>query len=347
MKILKKIMKILGILLLIIVLFSITTGILNRNFIKSKKEYVDYLKNNKIDISSSQKLEDLNIEHADFYLLGENHGVKDVQKLDEKMIFYLNKKYGVTYYVAEMSNKLASQLNEYLSNEKEENTVLLKRTINEFSEYIPQQAGQEYYEKWRNIRKYNITRRPEDKIQVIGVDVSDPSMTAGRDSIMYHNFIEAYNVIPNKENAKFYGLFGHAHILQDKLLGNTKPFAYRLKQNKLKVISIASYAIDSYTYLPDSDNYPKVPDNKSKWFNLNGPLFYLSGINDLIESSGVEREVLFKLNNNKSPYLFDTRLINIKNLIGKNISPYNSKSTLNFIQYAILIKKSESLSPLK
>lgn len=348
-KIWKKTMKILGILILILVMFSISVGIFNRNFIKSKKEYTDYLKKNKTDISSLQKIGniDLNIEKADFYLLGENHGVKDVQELDEQFLFYLNKKYGVTYYVAEMSEKLAAQLNKYLSNEKEDPS-LLKKTVSELAEYIPQQSSIEYYEKWRNIRNYNLSQNEGAKIKVIGVDVPNPEITNGRDSILYHNFTKVYDTIKNKENARFYGLFGHAHILQDRLSGDTRPFAYRLKEKKLKVISIATYAIDSYTYLPDGEDYPKVPNEKSNWFNLNGPLFYLYGVNDLIQSSESERVALFKLDNANSPYASDTKLINIRNLLGKNIKPYSTdENTLNFIQYAVLIKKSESLTPLK
>ena len=105
---------ILSICLLFILYFFIS----NRLFLESKNENnITYLMKNSTEITNSinDKLFDDDFYQSKVFLLGEIHGYADNQTLDRELLFFLNKKVGVKYYIAEMDSITAAKLNNFLT----------------------------------------------------------------------------------------------------------------------------------------------------------------------------------------------------------------------------------------
>lgn len=90
-------------LISVVFAFFLYFFISNRLFLESEnEENIAYLKNNNACVGDTL---DESFFDADFYqskvfLLGEVHGFADNQKLDKELLFFLNKKLGVKYYIA-------------------------------------------------------------------------------------------------------------------------------------------------------------------------------------------------------------------------------------------------------
>jgi hypothetical protein len=224
----------------------------NRLFLESEnEENIAYLKSNKARIGDTL---DESFFDADFYqskvfLLGEVHGFADNQKLDKELLFFLNKKLGVKYYIAEMDSSTAKKLNEFLSSSQKERAKL-KEVVLAINNRIPQQSSQELFDKWNDIYDYNKTLNDSLKITVIGLYKNfDDESKMPRDSAMFINFEQ---IVKQKklENEKFYGLFGYFHTLQTKIENGKETFASNLKKAGIKTSSLVSYTLDSDMYLP-------------------------------------------------------------------------------------------------
>lgn len=175
----KKLFKWLGFIVATLLLIAlIAIGVLtikNEKFIGvSDKKFVEYLNNNKIVLNQdvferNKELFDDKTYKNNVILLGESHGVADVQSIDKNILLHLNEKVGLRYYVAEIDSARANQLNTFLNGENKD-TVLLKKTVIEIKERIPQQSSIELYQKWSDIYDYNQKLPDSLKISVIGVD---------------------------------------------------------------------------------------------------------------------------------------------------------------------------------
>lgn len=101
---------ILSIFILVFIYFFIS----NKLFLESKNESnLSYLAQNKTDVTDSidEKLFDNDFYKSKVFLLGEIHGYADNQKLDKELLFFLNRKLGVRYYIAEMDSITAKKIN--------------------------------------------------------------------------------------------------------------------------------------------------------------------------------------------------------------------------------------------
>ncbi|KAF2081040.1 hypothetical protein [Flavobacterium sharifuzzamanii] len=350
----KKILKFIKItfvsLLSIILLFMAYLFISNKLFLESKDDNnVKYLAENNVQIGASinEKLFDSDFYKSQVFLLGEIHGYADNQKIDQEMLFFLNKKVGIKYYIAEMDSLTAKKLNVFLS-EKQKNKAILKEVVESIKRRIPQQASQELFDKWSAVHDYNRNLADSLKITVIGVDKNfDDESKGSRDEAMVSNF---KNAIQKKhlENEKFYGLFGYFHTLQKKTESGRATFAAGLKDSGVKVTSFVSYTIDSEMYLPKNPQFPTPKDEKVNWINADGPLMLVKGINDIKELSKPESITLFKLNSKNSPYLKSQNLITVKSrAFGENIVPLKDASATDYFQYVFLLRNSKALTKLK
>jgi len=350
----KKILKFIKItfvsLLSIILLFMAYLFISNKLFLESKDDNnVKYLAENNVQIGASinEKLFDSDFYKSQVFLLGEIHGYADNQKIDQEMLFFLNKKVGIKYYIAEMDSLTAKKSNAFLS-EKQKNKAILKEVVESIKRRIPQQASQELFDKWNAIYDYNQNLADSLKITVIGIDKNfDDESKGSRDEAMVSNF---KNAIQKKhlENEKFYGLFGYFHTLQKKTESGRATFAAGLKDSGVKVTSFVSYTIDSEMYLPKNPQFPTPKDEKVNWINADGPLMLVKGINDLKELSKPESITLFKLNSKNSPYLKSQNLITVKSrAFGENIVPLKDAVTADYFQYVFLLRNSKALTKLK
>lgn len=336
---------ILSICLLFILYFFIS----NRLFLESKNENnITYLKKNHIEISSSMndKLFDDDFYKSKVFLLGEIHGYADNQTLDKELLFFLNKKMGVKYYIAEMDSITAKKLNNFLTDSLK-NQETLKEFVLAINKRIPQQSSQELFDKWNDIYDYNQSLTDSSKITVIGVDKNfDDHSKVARDSAMVINF---KNSIKNLklENEKFYGLFGYFHVLQNITQNGKQTFASELKKSGIKTTSFVSYTLDSEMFLPKTSQFPTPENERVDWINADGPLQLVKGINDLKEFSKPNSITLFKLNAKNSPFLKSQHLISIKSRVfGENTVPQKGTFTTDYFQYVFLLKNSKALTRL-
>ena len=318
---------------------------------------VVYLKEHQQDISEATagaNLFDDEFYHNQVFLLGENHGVADVQFVDQLLLKHLNQKVGLKYYIAEMDSTRANWLNEFLAN-PEKDTALLKRVVTDVGRRIPQQASQGLFDKWLAIRDYNQQLADSLKITVIGIDkhLEDTSRAIGRDSAMFLNFRQAV-VSQNLANAQFYGLLGYTHVLQEAVYSERfTPFAAKVKNSDLglapAIQSIVCYNLDSEVRLPATGQMPTPPDEKTGLLNVDGPIVMVKGIKDLEEVTEETSITLFNLGAANSPYQSGQRLAGVKvNLMGRDVLPANpSQPTTDFFQYVVLIRGSEALTKLE
>jgi hypothetical protein len=337
---------ILSICLLFLVYFFISSKL----FLESKNDiHISYLSKNKTEITNSinENLFDNDFYQSRVFLLGEIHGFADNQKLDKELLFFLNKKLGIKYYIAEMDSVTAKKLNSFLMNSLK-NKEILKKVVVAIKNRIPQQSSQELFDKWSSIYDYNQELPDSLKITVIGIDKNfDDYSNVPRDLAMASNF---KNSIKDRklENEKFYGLFGYFHVLQNKTDSGRETFAANLKKSGIKTTSFVSYTIDSEMYLPKIPQFPTPEDEKLSWLNADGPLQLVKGINDLKELSKPNSITLFKINSQNSPYFTSQHLINVKSRVfGENITPENGTVTTDYFQYVFLLRNSRALTKLK
>jgi len=337
---------ILSICLLLFVYFFIS----NKLFLGSKNEdNISYLAKNKTEITDSinDELFDEDFYKSQVFLLGEIHGYADNQKLDKELLFFLNKKAGVKYYIAEMDSLTAKKLNVFLKDSSKDEAKL-KEVVVAINQRIPQQSSQELFDKWNEIYDYNQKLSDSLKITVIGIDKNfDDVSKVSRDSVMVMNFKNSIKKM-KLENEKFYGLFGYFHALQNKTENGKETFASGLKKSGIKTTSFVSYTIDSEMYLPKNPQFPTPEDEKIDWVNADGPLQLVKGIKDLKELSKPNAITLFKIDSPNSPYFKSQHLINVKSRIfGENIVPKEGTFTTDYFQYVFLLRNSKALTKLK
>ncbi|AIY14076.1 hypothetical protein [Cellulophaga baltica] len=337
-------------ILSICVLFFLYFFISNKLFLESKNENnISYLTKNKTEITNSinDKLFDDDFYKSKVFLLGEIHGFADNQKLDKELLFFLNKKLGVKYYIAEMDSLTSKKLNNFLTDSLK-NQEILKDVVLAISKRIPQQASQELFDKWNDIYDYNQKLTDSLKIKVIGIDKNfDDNSKVARDSAMVLNFMNSIKEM-KLEDEKFYGLFGYFHVLQNITENGRETFASGLKKSGVKTTSFVSYTLDSEMYLPKNPQFPTPDDEKMDWINADGPLQLVKGINDLKDLSKPNSITLFKINSQNSPYSKSQHLINVKSRVfGENITPENGTFTSNYFQYVFLLRNSNALTKLK
>lgn len=349
----KKILKVLKFtflsILSICILFSLYLFISNKLFLESKnEENLSYLKKNKTLINNSinDKLFDNDFYKSQIYLLGEIHGYADNQKLDKELLFFLNKKLDVKYYIAEIDSITAKKLNNFLS-DSSKNQKILREVVLDIGKRIPQQSSQELFNKWNDIFDYNQKLTDSLKIKVIGIDKNfDDYSKVPRDFAMVNNFINSIKNL-KLENQKFYGLFGYFHVLQNTTESGKETFALKLKKSGFKTTSFVSYTLNSEMYLPKNPQFPGPDSEKVDYINADGPLQLVKGINDLEELSKPNTITLFKINSQNSPYNKSQSLINVKSrLFGENITPKKNTFTTDYFQYVFLLRNSKALTKL-
>lgn len=358
MKIIRTVLKWIGILLLSLLVASIIgiAVLLVKNYLflePADDHFVEYLNKNKVLLNeeafgTGKQMFDEELYHSKVILLGESHGLADVQTIDKSIFLHLNKQTGLRHYVAEMDSTRANLLNTFLGG-MEKDTVLLKQIVLAIGQRIPQQSGLELYQKWSDIYDYNQSLPDSSRLKVIGIDTDfGVKSSISRDSAMIINF---RNIIEKEglHDKQFYGLFGLFHILQSGMNENNfQPFAARLKSNGFSVQSIMCANVDSDTYFPSTTGMAAPPSEKISFLNMDGPIVLVKGINDLKKASKKNTITLFNISKKNSPYTGSNKLISMKtNFINQNMFPYDSSlSICDFIQYGILIRNSEAITPL-
>ena len=330
---------------------SIYLGSVDQNNTKYLTSNSSSSSNEEINEKFFKDIFDEEFYNSEVFLLGENHGFADVQKIDLALLKHLHSKVGLRYYIAEMDSSLGNKLNTYI-HDSTENEDILRDAVNQMKDKIPQQASIEYFQKWKEIRKFNITLPDSLKIRVVGIDkkYDDNQSNISRDSAMVRN-LNQYIKQNSLQDEKFYGLFGYFHVMQKPVGKNTvEPFASRLVSSENlrvnNVKSIVVYHLDSKVYFPKNEQYPSPDNEVLEILNDNGPITLVKGIKDLEEVSEPNSTTLFKLDGNGSPYMTFNNLVGIKvNFLGQDVLPLNSEyPTVDFFQYVILGRNSKALT---
>ena len=101
-------------------------------------------------------------------------------------------------------------------------------------------------------------------------------------------------------------------------------------------------------YLPKNPQFPTPEDQKITWINADGPLMLVKGINDFKAITSANSITLFRLNAKNSPYQNSAKLITVKSRIfGDSFTPKENTSTLDYFQYAVLLRNSKALTPIQ
>jgi hypothetical protein len=360
----KKIIKVIGGIIAVLLLLPLIAFLFlwtkNQIFLEGvEHENLVYLTQNKYTIDRAMaafpEVEPFDTEFYNnhVFLLGENHGYADAQLLDKYLLMHLNKKVGLRYYLAEMDSSRAAKLNDFLSKDIKD-ASLLKQVIRDIAIRIPQQSSEELYQKWSDIYDYNRNLQDSLKFIVVGLDTNfdDDSTSISRDSVMLLNFSK-FVESKNLQHEKFYGFFGYTHVLQSGYgEKNVYPFAGKIKRSNLpfskEVQSIVCLTLDSEMNMPKNNQYPSPPDEKTSLFNLDGPFVLSKGIKDLKEVTTENTITLFNLNKIDSPYRNNQKLASMKvNLFGDDLIPNNvNQKTTDFFQYVVLIRNSKALTKL-
>ncbi len=133
-------------------------------------EGLEFLQENNQKINLDKPFEafsllDPYLEENKFFFTGETHRVRPNEKLRLEFLKYLHQNAGVRYYVPEATYSIAHFLNRYLQTGDE---YYLDLTI----PYWHRIAG--VYEFFQELRAYNQTLEPHERIEIIGFDITGP-----------------------------------------------------------------------------------------------------------------------------------------------------------------------------
>lgn len=170
----KKVIKIFlyGILILVVLPLLFVGVVLSYYHIKnsSDPQYISYLNSNKEIIQNENpvfELFDTTFYDHQLFLLGESHGFAIPQKMDFQLLKHLRNKTGGIHYLAEMDLVQAHYINLYLQTGNEGE---LSRVFKFWKKINAQWANQEFYDKIKAIRKFNLALPPQEKVEVYGID---------------------------------------------------------------------------------------------------------------------------------------------------------------------------------
>lgn len=172
-----------------------------------------------------------------------------------------------------------------------------------------------------------------------GKPLTDEDVETIRDTQMAKNFQTQYEHFKLKKQ-KFFGFFGREHIYQS-YAKQTQWMTAQIKKNnqQLKIVSFSLRYLNCNFMIPTSF----LPTKQDKLFfyggfqNDDSPFVKAIGINDL---NGIEpnaETILFKLDEQNSPYR------NLPDLVEKID---DGKSTVDYFNFAILLRNSMATTPI-
>jgi hypothetical protein len=169
-----------------------------------------------------------------------------------------------------------------------------------------------------------------------------------RDSLMLRN-LTALTGRLGLANEKMYGLWGYYHTLQAPLRIGV-PFAALIKQSNLpfhdKIVSLNILSLGSDMMIPPGFK-PQPAGGKVGYFNSNGPFVFVDGIKDLKAVTEENSLTIFKLDEPGSPYRQSQKLARVKTWVAKSFIPLGNAVTTDLFQYAVLVRDSKALTPLR
>ena len=125
-----------------------------------------YLKNNRFDLLSCN----FEFPQNDFKIIGFGayHGSKETENAENMLLEKLIQNKKIKYYLPETDFGIAYYFNQYL---KTGDTNELKDLVKHYGERVPQERTIETYNKWKKIKTINDSQIPNEKIEVVGIDL--------------------------------------------------------------------------------------------------------------------------------------------------------------------------------
>ncbi len=169
-----------------------------------------------------------------------------------------------------------------------------------------------------------------------------------RDALMLRNLTYLTGQL-SLADEKMYGLWGYYHTLQAPLRIGV-PFAALIKQSGLpfrdRIVSLNILSLGSDMMIPPGFK-PQPAGGKVGYFNSNGPFVFVDGIKDLKALTEENSLTIFKLDEPGSPYRQSQKLARMKTWVAKSFIPREDAVTTDLFQYAVLMRDSEALTPLR
>lgn len=138
-------------------------ALVQATFAQSKNTY---LKNSRFDLLSSN----FEFPQNDFKIIGFGayHGSQETENAENMLLEKLIQNKKIKYYLPETDFGIAYYFNQYL---KTGDTIELKDLVKHYGVRVPQERTVETYNKWKKIKKINDTQNPNEKIEVVGIDL--------------------------------------------------------------------------------------------------------------------------------------------------------------------------------
>lgn len=269
-------------------------------------------------------------DEYDVYFYGEEHGYNFSHLFDLQYFKYLNEKYGVSLLLDEISVSSAKMLDGFINSE-ECDTSILAAVLEDTRRNIPQRYTQDYYQKWVDLRIFNIKKDSTQRIHVKGLLPDDyfEGKYSSRDEAM----LASFKLIQAEFREPYYCSVGQFHAMRDTIssVSDCLPFAGRLEEGGLRIHSTVMIPASSYAYYSDGK---KVMDSE------NGPFCYTYGIKNLMRCSNRGEVALFAIDKPDSPYQAETKdLVLFSSLFNRYgyTHPKSGHTTTDYFQSVLLI----------
>jgi len=106
------------------------------------------------------------ISNNQLILVGEIHGSHEPEKFDIDFFTFLNKNFGVNYYLAELDYVQASFINNYLKTGDEK---ILAKALKKWA-VVQGRNNKDYFDKYRALHKYYQQVPASNKFEILGID---------------------------------------------------------------------------------------------------------------------------------------------------------------------------------
>jgi hypothetical protein len=229
---------------------------------QSKKEYVQYLKSNFLEITDSVtdwvSVLDSSFYKNDFFWIGETHGIKYSYDAEWILFKKLHEKVRFKYYLLETGYISELYLNKYLETGDEK---YLKNVFNATSGTMG--CNMDAYEFYRKFYLYNLELPEENRIEFVSIDIEHQYIETDK----YIRSLFQNQEIP-KDTSDFINIFlrtkGDYKSLYEKLSGDLHSDSIKYKMVLRSDYSIFWYLVRNINYLfqaKASNNWNQTRDS--------------------------------------------------------------------------------------
>ena len=138
-------------------------ALVQATFAQSKNAY---LKNNRFDLLSPNF--EFPQNHFKIIGFGAYHGSQETENAENMLLEKLIQNKKIKYYLPETDFGIAYYFNQYL---KTGDSIELKDLVKHYGVRVPQERTVETYNKWKKIKTINDNQNPNEKIEVVGIDL--------------------------------------------------------------------------------------------------------------------------------------------------------------------------------